>query len=240
MLFYLFLLGVFISLKFVLYFDSILKDKNKVMNPGLFSILLFALVSAYYIFWIRNTDDRWVFLWLPFIFFMIGEASVWIFSYIKKYNKIFAFILIACLLGYGAYSQATHADSLTKIKKDTYSQVRDAALWIKDNSSPGDVLVFPSTTQSTYYSERETISFYDEANLRSYTPAEFDKVIEKVKPKFIVISVFEPSVPQWTYTYPQVHNESFIPVNVWFADAEKKNPIIIIYEINYSIFRPTN
>ncbi len=233
--FWLFILGFFLSLNFFLYFDVLIRDKNKFLKPEIFCILLFILVSAYYIFWIKGTDDRWVFIWLPFIFFMIGKSSFFIYDYVKKYNKILALIIVLGFLTFGIYVQLNHNDGLIKIKKDTYSQVRDAAFWIKENSNKNDLIVSASYPQTVYYSERE-VQYYRptfEDNLS------FNNFINLEKPKFIIVSVFEYH-DQWTLDWVQENSYRLVPVQAYFSDENRNNPLLIIYEVNYSISQPTN
>jgi len=234
-LFYLFLIGVVFSLSFLLYIDVILRDKNKSLNPDFFSILVLILISAYYIFWIKGTDDRWVFLWLPFIFFIIGKALLLIYNNLKKYHKLLALIVILSLLGYGVFSQMQHADSIIKIKKDSYLQVKQAAYWMKDNSNPKDLIVSASYPQTVYYSERRVQYFRPTFE----NETSFNNFVNLEEPKFVVVSVFESHLP-WELNWVEENNYRLVPVQAYFSDEIKTNALLIIYEVNYSISLPTN
>ncbi|MEK6906843.1 MAG: glycosyltransferase family 39 protein [Nanoarchaeota archaeon] len=234
-LFILFLIGVLISLSFLTYLDILIKDKNKLLSAELFSILIFVIISSYYIFWIKGTDDRWVFLWLPFIFFIIGKALLFIYGYLKKYNKLFALIIILTLLGYGVYSQMNHVDELIKIKKDSYSQVKDAAFWIKENSESGDLILSASYPQTVYYSERK-VQYYRPT---FENESSFNSFVNLNKPKFIVVSVFEYH-DKWLLDWVDKNQYRLIIKKVYFADQEQKNALLIIYEINFSTSQPTS
>ncbi len=223
-IFLLFLLGFVLGLKFLLYADVIAKDKTKAFDPDLFSIIMLALTAAFYIFYIRGVEDRWVFLWLPFMFFLVGNALMFIYNAGKKYTKIISIIIVLILLGVGGYMQLSHANTLIDTKKDSYSQVRDAALWIKDNSLKSDKILSQSYPQTVYYSERNTI-FYSDIN----NSADFEALIAKEKPRYLEISVFEPH-PAFVYTWPNINNS--IPVQVYYADKTNKQPVLIVYELN--------
>ena len=74
---------------------------------------------------------------------------------------------------------------------------------------------------------------YNYEEEKYYTPEEFTEIMNKEKPKYYVVSIFESYYPEWTYAYPE-NKSNFIPVKAWFADKEQKQPILIIYEIKYS------
>lgn len=224
--FILFLLGLVISLDFLFYSDILIKDKNKCFNPNLFSILALAVISAFYIFYIKQTDDRWVFLWLPFIFFLVGKGLILIYKLIKKYNKFIAILIIAGLLVSSLYLQWNYANSLIMTKKDTYIPVKQAALWIKDNSNLEDVILTISHPQTVYYSERLVYNF------RNLNKSEFDKLVIETKPTFLIISIFE-DYPDWINEWVNENKEKLNPVNAYFADPSRQQAVLVIYKFLY-------
>lgn len=191
-LYLLFVIGFIYSLRFLLYSDILIKNREKCFDPRIFSIVVLVVVTAFYVFYIRSIEDRWVFLWLPFIFFMIGESLSLIYDFTKKYNKIIAIMLVGGLLLWGAKVQLNQAESLIEGKKNSYIQIKEAALWMKSNSERGDKILSVSLPQTQYYSERETKHY----SLVS-GPEEMDKFILEFKPKFIEISILEPNHPTW-------------------------------------------
>jgi 4-amino-4-deoxy-L-arabinose transferase-like glycosyltransferase len=225
-LFVLFLIGLLLAFRFVLYADILVKDKKKCFDSGLFSIIVLMVVAAFYIFYIRGTEDRWVFLWLPFIFMLIGNALMSVYNFGKKYSKIISAFLVIALLIWGGYAQLSHANDIITNKKDSYSQVKDAALWIKEHSAPGDKVLSISSTQTVYYSERKVLPYSAIKNA-----SDFDSYIKENKPRFLMISIFE-NHPTWAYTWPNGNNSR--AVQAYFSDSDKKQPVLIIYEINYN------
>ena len=126
------------------------------------------------------------------------------------------------------YTQIARVDPLIKQKKDSFLQVKDAGLWIKENSIPSDTVISASIPQNTYYSERVTYDFYVN-NLQNET-AFYDK-IKEIKPKYLVISAFESGfTPNWAYSWPQNNSDLVTPVNALFFDKEQTQPALIIYE----------
>jgi len=227
-LFFLFILGVIIALKFLLYLDILLKEKKKTFDPNLFSILVLIIVSAFYIFYIRGTEDRWVFLWLPFIFLLIGNALMFIYAISKKYFRSIASIIVIVLLLFGAYSHISQAKSLIDSKKESYLPIKQAGIWIKENSNKNDVIFSASLPQMTYYSERKTISFSDVEDKE-----DFDIFLEEHNPRYLQVSVFENRSP-WMADWLNENQERLNPVQALFADAEKQNAILVVYEVEYA------
>jgi len=86
-------------------------------------------------------------------------------------------IFILVILALGIYTQVVHADRIIKIKLDSYAPVRDAALWIKENSNKEDIIFSISHPQTSYYSERKVISYSLAKN-----DSDLDKMIKEYKP----------------------------------------------------------
>ncbi|MFA6023176.1 MAG: glycosyltransferase family 39 protein [Candidatus Pacearchaeota archaeon] len=230
-LFILFLFGTVLALQFLLYFDVIIKDRKKAFDPNIFSILSLIIITSFYIFYTRAIEDRWVFLWLPFIFFFIGNALLFIHKSLKKYNKNIAIIVVLILLLIGGYVQLTQANASIEGKKDSYIQIKDASLWIKQHLAKNESSMSISYTQTTYYSEHLTLSY----SLLNET--QFNQFVLDKKPKYILISVIEPNHPEWIYTWAPANPNKLIPVQVYFLDSAKTQPVAVIYQFNMSAFK---
>ena len=81
-----------------------------------------------------------------------------------------------------------------------------------------------SGPQTTYYAERETLSFGD----RDITL----KKIDELKPRYIVLSIFEQH-PDWVHGYVQENSDTFIPVQAFFLDKNQEQLALVIYEVKY-------
>ena len=224
-LFLLFLLGLVLGLKFLFYFDVILKNKEKALDSNMFSIILLLVVSAFYIFYIRGVEDRWVFLWLPFIFFFSSNALIFIKG--KMNNKNIGAIVIVILLLLSVYAQVMHSNSLIKNKEPSYLPVKEAGLWLKENSDKDDLILSVSYTQTTYYSERDVDSFSIHLS-----GEEFNDYIKEKHPKYLQYSLFEMH-PNWFNSWLQANIERLNPVYISYNDAKKTSANLVIYEILY-------
>ena len=240
--FILFLLGIIlVTFKILISFDLILKEKSKRFNAHIFSLIFLLVTTLFYIFYIRGTiEDRWVFLIIPFILFFSSYSLSFIYDASKKYNKIAASVVIILLFSVFIYYQMQHSDALIKVKKDSYLPVKESSLWIKEHSNPEDKILSNSYTQATTYSEREVIPYpalvKNESEVYSFIPSKKEmmvKILEEKKPKYLVVSAFE-NHPDWTNEWLSENQKILKPVQAYFADVEKKQPVLIVYEINYA------
>jgi 4-amino-4-deoxy-L-arabinose transferase-like glycosyltransferase len=241
--FILFVIGAVMFLKFFLYLDVMIKDKKKVLNPQLFSILTILIVSCFYIFYIKGTEDRWVFLWLPFIFYIISFSLIFLFNKTKNYNHLFAYVLVAILIGFIGYNQIQHGWTITNQKYNSYGPIKDAGLWIKDNSIPGDKVLSISFPQIAHYSERNVSSYS-----KLHSEDQFLDYIKFNRPDFIQISIFEPHPKIFIQ---QVNENGYdallLPIfnsSIIFKDnrvlSYNLNREILIDDINFELVYPKN
>mgnify|MGYP001589359055 FL=1 len=120
---------------------------------------------------------------------------------------------------------------IIEIKKETYLQVKQAALWMKENTKEGDKLFSISFPQTQYYSDRETLSYWPPHSGYN-TSEEFAKWLDKEKPKFLTISLFE-NHPEWIVPIVENKTDKFLPVQAYFLDPEQKQLALVIYEVKY-------
>jgi 4-amino-4-deoxy-L-arabinose transferase-like glycosyltransferase len=227
LIFFIFLLGVILSLKFFLYFDVMIKDKNKICDPNLFGIIAFIVSAAFYIFYIRGIEDRWIFLWVPFLFFFVGVALNFIFNLTKKYNKFIAILIVLVILLIGGFSQDNHANKLIKDKEESYIPVKLGGSWIKDNSGKEALVFTQSQTQTTYYAERKISSIS-----RFMNSTEFESFINNTNEteKLLMVSIFEYH-PPWIHEWISNNQNRLTPLQAYFADEAKTQPVLVIYKI---------
>ncbi|MBX4212387.1 glycosyltransferase family 39 protein [Candidatus Pacearchaeota archaeon] len=225
--FALFLIGLVISLQFLLYLDILAKDKKKFFDPSIFGVMTLIIVSAFYIFYIKGTEDRWVFLWLPFIFFMIGQALMYIYEMVKPQGRKIGLGIVIVLLLIGGYYQLASARDLIEQKKTSYMPVEQAGLWIKDHSNKNDVVITQSQPQISYYAERKIRQYYDNES------DTFSSYLEQNKPRFLTASVFEHH-PVWLQSWLQANQNKLKPVYVIYADQQQTQPVFVVYEVIYN------
>jgi 4-amino-4-deoxy-L-arabinose transferase-like glycosyltransferase len=226
-----FLFGLALFLvRIVISFDLI--KTNKESKSDLFLLIVLIIWFGFFAFYIRAAEDRWLLLVSLPVFIIISKGLMTIYNFIRKYSKAAAVILIILLLGIGSYFELQNADTIVRSKIDSYMPVKEAGLWLKDNSAKGDIIISASLPQMTYYSERKIEDFY--VNGSNENESAFNDKISMLKPRYLVVSLFEPGfTPKWAFDWPQKHNETAVPVKAYFLDAEQKNVALVIYELKY-------
>ena len=209
-------------------FDILLKGKDDSLKKLFFLLLLanvgILVVGMLVTFTGFEFEER---LWspiFPMLFAIAGYGFYTIYNMLKKYNKLVALGAVLFLLMFGSYSNYVYGKQLIDVKKDTYVQEKLAGEWIKENSKLGDVLAGCGlSVPLTYYSERRFFPY----NYENLT------FMNEDKPVFFVMDFYDPTCrPQ---EYLQKHQDHFTPAQVFFYDAEQKQPIIVIFSVKYPI-----
>ncbi|MBT96540.1 MAG: glycosyltransferase family 39 protein [Candidatus Pacearchaeota archaeon] len=222
-IYFLFIIGFFyFFIDLFLGFDKIFKDEIVQKKFFVFLWVAFALMFLGYI--APHLEQRYMMQTLPFLFLIAFSPFVILESFlIKKYKlKEFTIILIILIiLSLLLIPNIKFGNSLIEVKKTSYLEVKQAGVWLKENSNPEDIIMSDSQPQVQYYSERDTYTF-------SRNLSDFEQQIQELNPRFLMISIFEP-YPQWTYNYPQENADKWIPAKVYEKDNQ---PVLIIYESN--------
>lgn len=220
-----FLLGIASMYKLFFGFDILIKGKgeNSELKRNLFLILIFLAPLVFFSMMMAHNEDRYILNSFPAVFAISSFFILRSYDYIKKKNKFFAVILIIILLGFTASFQLKSADSLIKNKVNSYSEVRQAGLLIKEISNDSDIVMTSSYPQIKCYAERETINF-------PQTKKEFESLLSSNKNiKFFIVSGFEYH-PEWAYSYPI--DKKWPVVDAYFTDNSKTKPLLVVYKIN--------
>lgn len=238
-LYYLFFLGIiFIILEVYI-------NKNKILNlktdsedlnlkADIYSLLNIILMLSMFIVITRTSqyELRWFFPLLIGMFAITAKAIVTVADYtqyfIQNNAKYISTIIVLILLIPGVYYEIEHSDMIIKMKLNSYSQVKEAALWIKENSNTNDKTASLSYTQTAYYSDRASTYYSDKKN-----EIELLQFLRDYKPKFLTVSIFEIH-PQYIFNLTQSRPDIFIPVQGFFLDPQKQQVALIIYQINYN------
>ena len=186
-------------------------------------LLSIILPFLYFTFYFGIFDDRYQIFMFAGAFIIISEIFYRLYKLISPINKYVAFAIILILLVTSANAQLSISSQKIREKIDSYKALKDAGLWIKQNSNKEDVILSSAVPQTTYYSERRTIG------LGFSSEEEFMNKIKEIKPRFLELSILEKS-PDWMYATPQKHNSTFKPVYAILAD-DNKNLILAVYEI---------
>ena len=188
-----------------------------------FLLLLSLLVPfIYFGFFHTHVEARFILYCFPAAFLMIGKVLDAIYNYIKKYNQFCAVFLVVIILMLSGVTQLSVADKSIKEKKDNYNSLKEAGLWLKDNTESSAVIVSSAVPQITYYGEREIMGFGSKEDL--------ERKIANKEVQYIILAVME-RAPDWAYTYPEENKNVLKPIYTNFLDEEKKQLAVVIYKV---------
>lgn len=245
--FYFFLAGIIIFLiDLILGYERLKKismgKENLTLKSDIFNFLIIVFVLFNFMFLIRVTsfEYRWFFPLLLGMLAFTGKGIINVIEYVSSLvslkNKKIILAIIMIIVAIGVYNQFVHSDGLIKNKVSSYLQVKEAGIWIKENSDKSDIIISASHPQTTYYAERKVETFY--VNGTNENESAFNEHIKLIKPKFIEVSIFETGfTPQWAYDWPNRNNNSVTPVMGYFLDEQKTQLALVIYTVDYDKFQ---
>lgn len=233
----LFVIGIFIFFQnMFLGIDKIFKNEEVQKK---FFIFLWVVVPFLVLGYITQyVEHRYILSTLPFLFLIAATPIVKAGNLINKHypkiskkviyalSMIFLLLLLIISFGSGNPSNYSWSNSLIDNKLNSYLEIQQAGLWMKENSNPEDIIISVSRPQITYYSERTTYS----PNQKGTDAKGLEEMVNELKPKYYMLSAIERG-EDWTYTYPQ-NNSNLIPV--WIYPLDSQQPTVIIYEFKYS------
>lgn len=234
-LFIIFLIGLLLFLfNLSIGFDLIIQKKEKSLYSYLFVILWAVITILIYSYMAAHagghSEPRYMIAIFAPLAYIISFALIKGYELAKKYSKYLAISLLLVVLIISAYSQLTFTDAMIKDKINSEVGVREAGIWIKQNSNRNDAVLSNNLQMElTYYSERKVVGF--EGDDKNMTTKIKDMVFNA---KYVVLTGYYPS-SQWTYEYPSNHTELLRPVQVYFADKEQKQPVVVIYQVTRSL-----
>ncbi|MDP2672976.1 MAG: hypothetical protein Q8O84_04140, partial [Nanoarchaeota archaeon] len=188
-------------------------------------------------------------------FVAVSQGILLIGDFVKKYHKIIGIIFIILLIALGGYYQIKSADAIIKNKIPSFGGIREASLFVKEISSPEDIIISQAVPQTIYYSERKVMEPGRVAGAvgDNFT---FESFLEKIKDfseaKYFLVSFSEPNYPIWakrqTTTFWEI---PFMDTNIDFTTGQQNikqektygnitfklialKQDVFIYEIKYS------
>jgi len=219
----LFIIGLYAFVNLFMGYDLFWKGKLKAKND--FFLFWWMIVPfLFYSLMVDHMEPRYLMFIFPAAFILVAKGAIWLYDALKKYKKELAMVVVGLILLIGVGMQLSHANDMIKNKADSYVQLNLAGEWIKERSSPGDVIICRSTYQMMYYAERSVYDF-------GSTEEGFEELLVEVNPRYMVLSALEHH-NEWMYSYPARHNGTWVPVQAYFVDESNQQPILVIYEKN--------
>lgn len=213
-----FVLGLIVILAEIgLRYDSINKSKKLLGHLMLLLIALFSFI--FFIFILRAAEDRYLFLLLPSLVIFSATGIDFLYISMRKYNKTVAIILMGIILLVGAYSNISYGNVIIENKKVSYAQMKEAFLWINENTERSSVVAGDGIDPYLIYYSARVISYFN------ITSNSFDK-----NPDYIVLHGFEHQTPE-LINYVNNHQSSFASVYANYFDQARQNPAVVIYRV---------
>ena len=232
-----FLIGLLTFYKLILGFDLLIKKKDKVLSSDLLVLLMIIIPTIYFAFIQRqvSTEPRWAMVMAPAIFFVTAKGFILLYNLLVKYipidsKKVFSLVVVVLLIIWGASSQTAQAESLIEGKKDSYAQLKDAGLWMKENSEKDDIVLSSAIPQNSYYSERKTIQVHGKE-------ADFNRLVAELRPTFLEITILE-GYPDWAYDWPSRHEDILAPVQAYHLDEAKTQLAVVVFQFHNDFSNP--
>jgi len=230
-----FLIGLLTLIPLFLNLDRIVLKGSKKYYADLFMLISILFIEAAFIFIIWDAENRWLMPMSVGLFVFTTKGILLIYDVLKKHTKkIIAMVFIILILASGTYVQLKHADEIIKLRMPSYMPVKEAGIWLKEYSNPGDVVFSRSWPQNNYYSERETFTF--SSPNETTKKQELLALLKEKNTRFYMLSIFEPG-REWMYEIPPEHLNYFNPIKIYLQSYNgQEQPILVIYEIKQGFY----
>tara|TARA_Y100000310_G_scaffold345815_1_gene470388 strand:+ start:4351 stop:5862 length:1512 start_codon:yes stop_codon:yes gene_type:complete len=192
------IIGLFSLYRLITNFDSIIKRKDKTLNPQLFIVLWILVPLIYFSFFFHVFDVRYLLATFPATFMIAGLGTLLLYNIIKKHNKALAVIIILIVLLFVGYQQTTFAKGVIEGRSNSFIQFKVAGEWLKERTTEDEVIFNTGVPQNVYYTERDTFGHDSEEF--------FENRRKNEKIRYFVLSKLELS-PDWAYTYPDRNSD---------------------------------
>jgi 4-amino-4-deoxy-L-arabinose transferase-like glycosyltransferase len=244
-------IGMVFLLQILLYFDIIIKQKEKSKNNLFFALLLIMVPLVYFVFGIRAVDARYFVSTMPLIFVIMGIGVDFISNKIKeilRYKHTYK-VVVLIILAFLVYQQVSLANDFIITRSESFMPVKQGGEWLEKNTPEGSKVVTASINQNFYYSSRESFDYYttddiwDDCQSRDPetlltslslnetcqkgTEEAFNRKVEEIGADYLIVSIYEQSfTPRWAYDYPNRYGLK--PVAAFPENTNQ--PVLIIYE----------
>lgn len=199
-------------------YDQWLKDPE--VQKKIFIIIWMLTFVLFYGLGASVAEDRYLLPIFAGVFFICSVVLFKLLDIVKNIQKWAVIPIIVIVVVLAGFYQINYADMIITYKQDSYVQVKDASLWIKDHSVVGETVISQSKPQVSYYGERLSEPFAENVSA-------FEDELRTLNPKFVMISVFEPH-PDYAIPYLQEHNDTMIPAQV--IATPDNQPLVVIFE----------
>jgi 4-amino-4-deoxy-L-arabinose transferase-like glycosyltransferase len=203
-LLYLFYIGFVIILFNIFLSLGYIKKSKSQTKADLFVLVSIIVTLLFFIstgITLEVGEPRWYFPLLFSSLICISRSTEKIADFVSNNNKQLGILVLVLLIGFGGYYEVVHANSIITSKVNSFKGIREAGLFLKENSNQEDLILTLGQPQVEYYSERRTVHAREFVDADHKTQAHFDKSLEELQSnpniKYILISFSEPGYPDW-------------------------------------------
>jgi hypothetical protein len=231
-------LSAVLVIRVLLYLDLIIKGKSSpILKKDLFIILGVFVILGFYT-WVAmhgGSYDAFILPLFPSLFVLMSSFLFEARDFIVKkmnadsYKKIITLIIIVIVL-FSGYQNYKFANDRIMDKESSYYNLKLAGLWLKDNTSPTDIIAGEALTELSYYTERKTMPF--EGNYVYNNTDQFLAAVKEKKPKYIVWTAYEDR-PAWAKELLSSDKLNLTVAQAWFIDRAQQYPDAVVFEVNY-------
>ncbi|MBI5224913.1 glycosyltransferase family 39 protein [Candidatus Micrarchaeota archaeon] len=170
--------------------------KRELKYLAMLNVIVFISASIL----LNHKEDRYLMPMFPVAFLAIGAFSSQLITNAihaaKSFNtagnrgeisaiKVFAAIIAIALIYNATFANLPAAFSLYDSKKASFGDVKMAAVFLRDNSNPSDIIISDSPT-AIYHSERNSKVGFNGGNITAFL-----NDMSMYSPKFILLTVYE-------------------------------------------------
>jgi 4-amino-4-deoxy-L-arabinose transferase-like glycosyltransferase len=227
--------SIYSLIELFLGFDLLLEGKSERLK-NIFFLWIWIFIPIFFYTFIEVIQggstfyDAFVLPIFPAIFMLCAISVNGISTLISKNNKKIAMVFVVLIVIWVGFIQIKYANEIIIGKKDSFIQIKNAGLFLKEKSIPGDRIISAAIPMITYYSERETLSFPEkESEMIQYS--------KENNAKFVVTSFLEQRSADWTYSWYQNNQNKSIPINVQVTTlpiqgVNQEVPTTIVFQLN--------
>lgn len=220
LLFVFFVIGGWYLFRNLIVIDKIKVDNKVKSNFFIFIWMIIPII--YYGLFVNHFEDRYLLISLPAIFLLVGEGIGKASSFTEKYHRLLPSVILILVLSIGFYLMILNSYNIISERNTSYLPVKEAGLWLKQNSEKDAIILTKSHPQNTYYSEKRSYTFSNEEK-------DFIGNLSYFKPKYVIVSLFE-KYPQWAYEINPINYN----LTIEKVFPSQNNPQLIIYKTHFN------
>ena len=130
-------------------------------------------------------------------------------------------VLLILIIGWGAYSQLVFGNVMIEDKKNSYYQMKEAFLWVKNNAPPGTVVLGEDVDLYTIYYANMNPQTWPQDSLEGYN----------ITADYVVVNIYHGNSDRVQEYLAKIQANLELK-KAFFFDIEQQQPTVLIYKYN--------